>query len=56
MSSTIITQVVEKMNDLPDDLQQQILKFVITVRQAHIQPSANLRDLSKHYRQIRADI
>jgi hypothetical protein len=40
MSSTIITQVVEEMNDLPDSLQQQVLKFVITVRQAHIQLAA----------------
>lgn len=39
MSSSIITKVVEEMNDLPDDLQQQVLKFVITLRQEHLQPS-----------------
>ena len=33
MSSPIITQVVEEMNDLPDDLQQQVLTFIVTLRQ-----------------------
>ena len=39
MSSSIITKVVEEMNDLPDDLQQQVLKFVTTLKQEHLQPS-----------------
>ena len=29
------------MNDLPDDLQQQVLQFVATFRQQHIQTSGN---------------
>ena len=37
MSSPIITTVIEEMNDLPNDLQQQVLKFVTTLRQQHIQ-------------------
>lgn len=36
MNSPIITKVVEEMNDLPDDLQQQVLKFVVTLRQKHL--------------------
>ena len=27
MSDEIITQVIEEMNDLPDDLQQQVLQL-----------------------------
>jgi len=36
MSSPIITKVIEEMNDLPDELQQQVLTFVLTLRQGHI--------------------
>jgi len=32
MSDEIITQVIEEMNDLPDDLQQQVLQFIETLR------------------------
>lgn len=45
MSSSIITKVVEEMSDLPDDLQQQVLKFVETLRQQHLQPSTNAWDV-----------
>lgn len=33
MSSPIITKVIEEMNNLPDDLQQQVLTFVVALRQ-----------------------
>ncbi len=39
MSSPIITKVIEAMNDLPNDLQQQVLMFVVTLRQQHLQAS-----------------
>jgi len=41
MSSPIITKIIEEMNNLPDDLQQQVLKFVVTLRQHHQQKSGN---------------
>ncbi len=45
MSSEIITQVIEEMNDLPDNLQQQVLAFVETLRQQHLQTSNNAWDV-----------
>jgi hypothetical protein len=45
MSSPIITKVIEEMNNLPDDLQQQVLKFVTTLRQQHSQNSSNAWDV-----------
>jgi hypothetical protein len=45
MNSPIITKVVEEMNDLPDDLQQQVSKFVVTLRQQHLQISDNTWDV-----------
>lgn len=45
MSSPIITQIVEQVNDLPDDLQQQVLKFVLSLRQEHLQTSSNAWDV-----------
>jgi hypothetical protein len=45
MSSPIITKVVEEMNDLPDELQQQTLKFVVSLRQAHLQPTGDAWDV-----------
>ena len=39
MSAEIITQVIKEMNDLPDDLQQQVLQLIETLRQ---QTSSNL--------------
>ena len=41
MGSPIITKVIEEMNDLPDTLQQQVLEFVVTLRQQHTQTSSN---------------
>lgn len=37
MSSPIIKQIIEQVNDLPDNLQQQFLKVVVTLRQQHSQ-------------------
>jgi hypothetical protein len=45
MSSLIITQVIEEMNDLPDDLQQKVLQFVTNLRQQHSQSSGNAWDV-----------
>lgn len=45
MNSPIITKVIEEMNDLPDDLQQQVLKFVLTLRQQHQQSSGDAWDV-----------
>ncbi|NMF86568.1 hypothetical protein [Nodosilinea sp. P-1105] len=45
MSDEIITQVIEEMNDLPDDLQQQVLQFIETLRQQHLQDSGNAWDV-----------
>ncbi|MEB3213425.1 MAG: hypothetical protein VKL39_18905 [Leptolyngbyaceae bacterium] len=35
MSSPIITKVIEEMSSLPDELQQQVLTFVVALRQQH---------------------
>jgi hypothetical protein len=45
MSSPIITKVIEEMNDLPDDLQQQVLNFIAALRQQHLQTSGNAWDV-----------
>jgi len=45
MSNPIITKVIEEMNDLPDELQQQVLTFVLTLRQGHIPKSGNAWDV-----------
>ncbi|MGA7934977.1 MAG: hypothetical protein WCA35_15630 [Kovacikia sp.] len=45
MSSPIITRVIEEMSDLPDDLQQQVLQFVTTLRQQHLQSCGNAWDV-----------
>jgi hypothetical protein len=45
MSSPIITKVIEEMNDLPDDLQQQVLNFIATLRQQHLQTLGNAWDV-----------
>lgn len=45
MSSPIITSVIDEMNHLPDELQQQVLRFVITLRQQHLQASSNAWDV-----------
>lgn len=45
MSSPIITKVIEEMNNLPDDLQQQVLQFVTTLRQQHLRSSDSAWDV-----------
>ena len=45
MDSPIIVKVIEEMNDLPNDLQQQVLQFFTTLRQQHLQPSGNAWDV-----------
>jgi hypothetical protein len=45
MSNPIITQIVEQVNDLPDGLQQQVLTFIVTLREEHLQNSGNAWDV-----------
>jgi hypothetical protein len=45
MNSSIVAEVVEEMNDLPDNLQQQVLKFVVELRQHHLQTAGNAWDV-----------
>jgi hypothetical protein len=45
MNPPIITKIIEEMNDFPDELQQQVLKFVVTLRQQHLQPPRNAWDV-----------
>ncbi|NJN87441.1 MAG: hypothetical protein HC881_15470 [Leptolyngbyaceae cyanobacterium SL_7_1] len=45
MNNPIITRVIEQMNDLPDDLQQQVLTFVLNLRQEHLQEFGNAWDV-----------
>ena len=45
MSNPIVTQIVEQVNDLPDNLQEQVLKFVLSLRQTHLQTSSNAWDV-----------
>ena len=33
MSQSIVTQIVEQVHDLPDPLQQQVLTFILNLRQ-----------------------
>jgi len=45
MSSSIVTKVIEEMKELPDDLQQQVLAFVETLRLQHRQTAGNAWDV-----------
>lgn len=45
MSNPLITQVIAQMNNLPDDLQQQVLSFVLNLRQEHLQELGNAWDV-----------
>jgi hypothetical protein len=45
MDSPIITQVVEEMNSFPNDLQQQVLKFVLSLRQQNPQATGDAWDI-----------
>lgn len=41
MRAEIITQVIEDINDLLDDLQQRVLRLLETLQQQHLQTSDN---------------
>ncbi len=45
MSQPVITQVIAQMNNLPDELQQQVLTFVLNLKQEHLQESGNAWDV-----------
>jgi hypothetical protein len=45
MANSIITKVIEQMNDLPDDLQQQVLTYILSLRQEHSHESGNVWDV-----------
>lgn len=45
MSSSIVTQVIDEMKTLPDDLQQQVLTFIITLKQRHQHPPRDAWDV-----------
>lgn len=45
MSSQVVARVIEEMNDLPDNLQQQVLQFVEALRQQHLPTSGNAWDV-----------
>jgi hypothetical protein len=45
MNSPIITKVIEEMNDLPDALQQQVLTFILNLRQEHLHETGNAWDV-----------
>ena len=45
MSRPVIAQVIAQMNDLPDDLHQQVLSFVLNLKQEHLQESGNAWDV-----------
>jgi hypothetical protein len=45
MSGQIITKVIEEMNNLPDDLQQRVLTFVVALRQQQPQTTRNAWDV-----------
>lgn len=45
MSDSIVTKVVEEMNELPNDLLLQVLEFVETLRQQHLETSGNAWDV-----------
>lgn len=40
---------IELVNDLPDNLQQQVLAFVLTLRQEHLQKSGDAWDVLESF-------
>ncbi|NEO88287.1 MAG: hypothetical protein F6J87_29120 [Spirulina sp. SIO3F2] len=44
MTTPIFTQIVQEVDDLPDELQQQVLQFIRTLRQTHQPASSNAWD------------
>jgi hypothetical protein len=45
MDSSIITRVIAEMDDLPSDLQQQVLQFATALRQQYLRHSSNAWDV-----------
>lgn len=45
MSQSIVTQIVEQVHDLPDPLQQQVLTFILNLRQQSPKPEPNAWDI-----------
>lgn len=45
MSNPTITKVIEEMRDLPDTLQQQVLKYVEALRQQHLETAGDAWDV-----------
>jgi len=45
MTNPITMQIFQQVNNLPDNLQQQVLTFVLTLRQEHLQASGNAWDI-----------
>ena len=45
MSNSITTKIIEQVNDLPDDLQQQVLTFILNLRQENLTESSNAWDV-----------
>ncbi|MFE4105044.1 hypothetical protein [Almyronema epifaneia] len=45
MSNSIVTKVIDEMNDLPNELQQQVLTFVVNLRQEYRQNSNDAWDI-----------
>ncbi len=45
MSTLIVTQIVDQLHDLPDPLQQQVLNFVLSLRQQNSPANFNAWDV-----------
>ena len=45
MSNSIVTKIIEQVNDLPDNLQQQVLTFILNLRQERLQEAGNAWDV-----------
>lgn len=45
MNSPILTQIIDQVNNLPDHLQQQVLAFVLTLRQGSSKEPENAWDV-----------
>lgn len=44
MATPTLTQIVQEVDNLPDELQQQVLQFIRTLRQTHQTPPGNAWD------------
>lgn len=45
MSRSIVTQIVEQVHNLPDPLQQQVLTFILNLRQQSPKQESNAWDV-----------